>query len=68
MRIFRVCPSTLGSHLRKFRKAFVKPLTFDEQISVYRDYNILLPGSWATEMERLGYEVFKQFITILLFN
>lgn len=60
MRILRVCPSTLGGHLRKFRKSFVAPeATFNAQIEVYKTYNILLPGSWATEMGKLGHEVFE---------
>lgn len=60
MKIFRICPSTLGGHLKVFRKKFVpKGSSFVDQIEIYRDQNILLPGSWAMCMQSLGYEVFE---------
>ena len=60
MKFFRICPGLVGKRLYKFQKEqslFNK--TFSEIIQSYRSDNILLPGSWAEEIEKRGHEVFE---------
>ena len=56
MKVFRVCPAPF--HLQSFRSENgLDDKTFDEQIRLLQQENLLLPGGWAAAVRDQGFEV-----------
>ena len=60
MKIFRICPGLVGNRLNDFwKEKNLKYKNFNEIIKLYKEDNILLPGSWSNEMEKNNFQVFE---------
>ena len=57
MRIIRICPTLTHSlNYRKIIKDKLAGKNFYEQLEIYKENEIVIPGSWAKGLEDLGYE------------
>lgn len=60
MKILRICPGLVRGRLEKISKLYnLKEKSFDEIIDVYKKENILLPGSWSSEMQKRGFQTLE---------
>ena len=67
MRIFRICPKP--NHLDNFRKKTNLSIkSYDDQISILKAENFMLPGGWSKSMSDLGHIIFETLFDDQLLN
>ena len=56
MNIIRICPTLTHSsdHRKVLQDKLIKKNNFYEQLEVYREEEVIIPGSWAKDLEDLG--------------